>query len=258
VQINKTEKHDYGKVSIIMPAYNSEKYIGSAIDSVLKQSYFNWELIIVDDCSNDNTAIIIMNKMKNNTKIIYHRLSVNSGAAIARNKAIELSNGEFIAFLDSDDIWKQNKLEVQIEFMKKNNYDFSCTSYNKINEAGENLNSILKPLRKRDYFGVLKYCPGNSTVVYNVNNIGKVYIPDIKKRNDYLMWLIVVKKSKFLYGLDSVLSSHRVREGSLSKKKIDLIKYHLYIYRYENISIFYSIYLVSFLIFKKIIRKQNG
>ncbi|MGB4386964.1 MAG: glycosyltransferase family 2 protein, partial [Caldicoprobacterales bacterium] len=123
-----------GLVSIITPAYNCEKYIGETIESVLKQSYENWELIIVDDCSTDNTKSVVEEYIKRDKRIKYYSLDVNSGAAVARTKAMELASGEYIAFLDSDDLWMPNKLEKQISFMKANNYNFTCTSYEQVDE----------------------------------------------------------------------------------------------------------------------------
>lgn len=257
--MNNTSQIKKGFVSIIMPAFNSEEYIGLAIESVVNQTFKDWELIIVDDFSTDNTSNIVKEKMINNSNIIYRKLDANLGAAEARNRAIELAQGEFLAFLDSDDVWKRDKLEIQINFMIKNGFSFCCTSYDKVNAKGVTLNNKIKTFEIRDYKGILKHCPGNSTIIYNAKDIGKVYISNIRKRNDYLMWLKVVKKSKHLHGLDMVLSSHRIREGSLSKNKMDLIKYHWKVYRQENITVFYSLYLISYWILKKILKsKQRG
>lgn len=234
-------------VSIIMPAYNCEEFIETAIVSVLDQTYPFWELIIVDDCSTDNTWGIIHEYSKLGDKIITLRFEENSGAAHARNSAIDLARGEYIAFLDSDDIWNQEKLEKQISFMKSNNYYFTCTSYDKVDENGNSLNRKLSANIKSDYSGVLKTCPGNSTVIYNASQLGKFKISKIKKRNDYLMWLQVIKKAKYLYGLEQVLGSHRIRKNAISSNKLSLISYHWRVYRKEEkLNFFYSSYLVTY------------
>lgn len=234
-------------VSIVMPAYNCQEFIGIALDSVINQKYKNWELIVVDDCSTDNTSEIVRNYIKKDERIKYYRLNKNSGAAIARNTAVKLANGEYMAFLDSDDVWFTGKLSKQISFMEKNNYSFTCTNYIKIDEKGNYLNKIVGIRKQSNYNDILKKNPGNSTVIYNVQEIGKVIIPNIRKRNDYVMWLQVIKKSKILYGLEEPLASHRIREGSLSKKKSNLVLYHWLVYRkIEKLSLIKSSYLVAY------------
>lgn len=234
-------------VSIITPAYNSEKYIASTLESVIQQTYKNWELLIIDDCSIDSTAKIVQSYMEKDKRIRYYKLDKNSGAAIARNKAIEHAKGKYLAFLDSDDIWFPDKLRKQINYMKKYDYNFTCTSYTKIDEQGNYLNHIVEANIKSNYDGLLKKCPGNSTVIYNAGRLGKFKIPDIKKRNDYVMWLQVIKKENYLYGIEEPLSSHRVRPNSISSNKINLLSYHWKVYReIEQLSFFKSIYLIFY------------
>lgn len=246
-------------VSIIMPAYNCEKFIGDAINSVINQMYRQWELIIVDDFSTDNTLEIINEYIKMEDRIKLYSLNKNSGAALARNKAIKMAKGKYIAFLDSDDLWYSNKLESQLLFMKQNNIDFSCTSYSKIDEKSNLLGKIVGVKQVSNYNDLLKKCPGNSTVIYNNDKLGKFFIKDIKKRNDYLMWLQVIKKSDYLYGLSETLSSHRIREGSLSENKSDLVKYHWFIYNnIEKLPIIKSLYLIVYWIMKSIIKKPTN
>lgn len=230
-----------------MPTYNCEKFISCTLDSVLAQTYSNWEIIIVDDYSTDRTEEIIYKYVQRESRIKYIKLERNSGAAIARNKALDIASGEYIAFLDSDDTWMPKKLDKQIGFMKKNGYNFTCTSYTKIDEEGNYLGKTIEAKSKSDYDGVLKTCPGNSTVIYNAMNLGIFKIPDIKKRNDYIMWLQVIKKEKYLYGLDETLGSHRIRSGAISSNKFDLIRYHWKVYReIENLSLNRSIYLIFY------------
>lgn len=234
-------------VSIIMPAYNCGDFIGTTLDSVINQSYKNWEVIVVDDCSNDNTADVVQEYIKKDNRIKYHKLEKNSGAAVARNKAVDLASGKYMAFLDSDDVWFAEKLTKQIGFMEENDYGFTCTSYTKIDERGEYLNRTIATQPKRDYDGVLKTCPGNSTVIYNAEKLGKFKIPDIKKRNDYVMWLQVIKKEKYLHGIEEPLGSHRIRTEGISSNKKSLVGYHWKVYReIEKLSLLKSSYLIVY------------
>lgn len=243
-------------VSIIMPAYNCQDFILEAIDSVQKQIYKNWELIIIDDCSTDDTPSIVKNVATLENRVHYLRMDKNSGAAVARNQGVKMAKGEFIAFLDSDDVWNSKKLSHQISFMHSNNVNFSCTSYNKIDEYGNRLNQIIHSKSKSSYKDLLKNNCGNSTVIYNCRKIGKIYIPNIKKRNDYVMWLQILKKEKYLYGIDEVLCSHRIRANSLSENKISLIKYHWLVYRdIEHLPFTHSVYLILYWMVKTLKNK---
>lgn len=245
-------------VSIIMPAYNAARFIEDAINSVQNQTYKNWELLICDDCSTDKTKKIISSFMKNDRRIKLFELEKNSGAAIARNTSIKNASGQFISFLDSDDIWKTKKLEKQIEFMKLNNYLFTCTYYDKINNKGTKLNQVVKYAKVANFNTLLYYSPGNSTVIYNSNELGKFYIPSIRKRNDYLMWFQVIQKSKYLNCLQQNLSSHRIVENSLSHKKMSLVKYHWKIYNKElRMSPLKSLYYCCFWMFKGVLSMFN-
>lgn len=229
-------------VSIIMPAYNSEAFIKESIQSVLNQTYKNWELIIVDDCSNDNTVNVVKSFKDERIRILI--LDQNSGAAAARNKGIEAAAGEFLAFLDSDDLWTKEKLEKQLTFMKDNNYHFTCTQYAEI-DKNNTVNSIIKVNNRLDYDGVLKYCPGNSTVIYNAKALGKFYAPLIRRRNDFALWLQVIKEAKHLYGLHEPYSIYRVRKQSLSSDKKKLIKYQWKVFReIEKLTVSKSVYLL--------------
>lgn len=243
-------------VSIIMPTYNCEKYICETIDSVIKQTYQNWELIIVDDCSKDNTKAVLENYLEMDSRIIYHRLEKNSGAAVARNMAMDFAIGEYMAFLDSDDLWHSNKLEKQLSFMKANEYNITCTVYEQIDEFGNILNKTIKTKAKTDYNGVLLTCPiGNSTVMYNVEKLGKFIVPNIRKRNDDALWLQMLKKEKYIYGMKDILMKYRVRSNSISSNKVDLIKYHWFLYRdIENLSILRSAFHICYWIFIKVAR----
>lgn len=245
----KSGKSDYkgvhGLVSIVMPAYNCENFIGAAIDSVRAQTYSRWELLIVDDCATDSTAEIIKRYISEDSRIKYFKNKTNSGAAASRNRAVRYAKGQYLAFLDSDDLWREEKLEKQIRFMKINGYSFTCTSYDKIDERGESLHRIINAFTA-DYEGMLRRGPGNSTVMYDASKLGKYTVPLIKKRNDYVMWLAVIKKAEILRGLNEVLGSHRIVSDSLSSNKASLIKYHWIVYRdIEKTGVIKSVYLVA-------------
>jgi teichuronic acid biosynthesis glycosyltransferase TuaG len=246
----------YDKISVIMPTYNSERYIKKAIGSVLSQTYKNLELIIIDDCSSDATKEIILDISRHDTRIKFFRLDENSGAAVARNLGIKNATGKYLAFLDSDDEWYQKKLELQIDFMEKNNYNFTCTAYERIDELGDKINKITRPAKKANYNRVLLDCPiGNSTVVYNLEVLGKFEIPNIRKRNDDALWLKILKKEPYIFGLNQVLSKYRIRKNSISSNKFDLIKYHWILYReIEGLSIFRSLFHIFIWILIKIFK----
>ncbi|EZP59696.1 glycosyltransferase family A protein [Exiguobacterium sp. RIT341] len=251
-------KNNEELVSIIMPTYNDMEFIDKSIESVLNQTYQNIELLIVDDCSTDGTEKYIEKIISKDFRVKYFKNEKNSGAAVSRNLGVKFARGEFIAFIDSDDVWFRDKLEKQIIFMTNSNYHFTCTFYNKIDVLGNDLDNIIKYPKEVDYDYLLKNNCGNSTVIYNSKKLGKVFIEDIKKRNDYLMWLKVIKKSTKLYCLEEVLSSHRIRPGSISSNKFDLIKYHWKVYRdYEKLNYAKSIYLVYFWIKKSLLNKRS-
>lgn len=235
-------------ISIITPTYNCERFIGETIESVLKQTYKNWEMIIVDDCSTDNTYEVVKKYADNDSRIKYYLLEENSGAAVARTKAMQLATGDYMAFLDSDDLWISNKLECQLKFMKENNYNFTCTEYEQIDENGKSLNKVIKVKNKTNYNGVLLSCPvGNSTVMYNVSKMGKFQVPNIRKRNDDALWLQMLKKEEYIYGLDNILMEYRIRTNSISSNKLDLVKYHWYLYRnIEHLSIIRSLFHIGY------------
>ncbi|WP_418223271.1 glycosyltransferase family 2 protein [Clostridium isatidis] len=237
-----------GLVSIITPTYNCGRFISETIDSVLKQTYTNWEMIIVDDCSTDNTKEVVEEYVKKDSRIKYYILEQNSGAAVSRTRAMELAKGKYIAFLDSDDLWTEDKLQKQIDFMESNGYAFTCTAYEQIDEKGKSLNKVIKTRKKTNYNRVLLDCPvGNSTVMYNVEKLGKFTVPNIRKRNDDALWLQMLKKEKYIYGMEDVLMRYRIRENSISSNKLQLIKYHWKLYReIEHLSVLRSVFHICY------------
>lgn len=226
---------DLPLVSIITPLYNCEKYIGETIQSVINQTYSNWEMIIVDDCSKDNGVKIVTKYQEIDKRIRLFYNSQNLGGAGTRNKAIKEARGKYIAFLDSDDLWKKSKLERQIDFMEKNNYDFSHTEYERIGENKEKLNVLSKTPEKAGYRSLLyQNTIGCLTAIYNAEKLGKIYMPNIRTGQDYALWLEILKKTKYIYGLQENLAEYRVRKESLSKNKIRKIKNLYKMYRIYN------------------------
>ncbi len=243
-------------VSIITPTYNCAKFIAETIDSVRAQTYQNWEMIIVDDCSLDNTKEIVEEYIKTDPRIRYHLLEKNSGAAVARTTAMQLANGDYMAFIDSDDLWMPDKLERQIRWMEENGHAFSCTAYEQIDEDGNSLHRVIKTVEKTNYNRLLLDCPvGNSSVVYNVEKMGKFEVPDIRKRNDDALWLQMLKKEEYIWGMPDVLMKYRIRQNSISSNKLKVIKYHWILYRdIEHLSVFRSLFHIGFWCLIKVLK----
>lgn len=240
------------QVSIITPVYNSEKFLEQCIRSVISQTYESWEHILVDDCSSDNSAAIIEKFLQVDKRIKYIKLDTNSGAGIARNTAIKIAKGKYIAFLDSDDLWHPQKLYLQINFMNTNNHHFTFTDYDVVNEDGQKISKLIKAKPVVSYKTALYKNPiGCLTVIYDVDFFGKQYMPIIRKRQDYALWLRLLKKTKG-YGLSECLSSYRIGNKSISSNKLDLIKYEWKIYREEEGLSFFmsSFYLISAIFIK--------
>lgn len=216
-------------VSVIMPSYNTAEYIKQSIQSVIDQTYTNWELIIVDDCSTDNTDEIV--KSIDDGRIIYLKNKKNSGAAVSRNRALKEAKGKWIAFLDSDDLWLPEKLEKQLHFMKSNGYAFSYTDYR------IQLNGVWQPyiytgpdiVNKRK---MKNYCYFSTiTVMYDREKAGLIQISPVKKNNDYAMWLKIIDKTP-CYRLPECLSFYIKHDGSISSgSKLRLIKHHYIMWR---------------------------
>ena len=215
-------------VSIITPNYNCARFIAQTIESVLLQTYSQWEMLIVDDCSTDGSYEIALAYAAKDKRITVIRNEKNSGAAVSRNKALEIAQGEFIAFLDSDDLWMPDKLEKQIAFMRENNCDFSFTEYEHIDEENNRLHQIANVTKHLSYNKMLMHCwPGCLTVMYNQNVVGKVFSEDIKKNNDHALFLCVLKKCHNAMGMKELLAKYRIRKGSISSKKSTIIKYYI-------------------------------
>lgn len=217
-------------VSIIMPSYNTGKFITETINSVINQTYTNWELIIVDDCSTDNTDEVVA--QFNDERIRYLKNPKNSGAAVSRNYALREAKGKWIAFLDSDDLWLPEKLEKQIAFMEKNDYKFTFTDYKIVTPQGVELPYIYTGPNKVTRRKLFEYCYFSTiTVIYDRNTVGLIQIADVKKNNDYAMWFEAAKKTD-CYRFPHCLSIYCKREQSISSgSKWKLIKHHYILFR---------------------------
>lgn len=216
----------YGLVSIVMPNYNANKYVEETIKSVINQTYSDWEILFVDDCSKDNSVELVRAFKDERIKIFVNES--NKGAAYSRNYALRHAKGKWIAFLDSDDMWHPQKLEKQLEFMVKNNYKFSCTRHEIVNESGERLHIEYTAPKKITHFRMCLFdYVGCLTVMYDAKEIGLIQISEgILKRNDYALFIKASKKA-ICYYLDENLASYRKRNGSISNvSKFELMRHH--------------------------------
>jgi teichuronic acid biosynthesis glycosyltransferase TuaG len=221
-------------VSIITPSYNSILFISNAIESVLKQTYADWELIIVDDSSTDKSPDLIKKYAAKDPRIKYLRQPKNAGVAAARNAGLKHAAGVLVAFLDSDDAWDELKLEKQVHFMAHNNYDFTCCAYRKINKEGALVYPKVNVSKKITYKMLLKHNEiGCLTAMYNVEKVGKHYFPEVG-HEDYATWLKILKTGQNCYGLDMVLASYRVHSNTVSSNKFKAATYTWHILRSEE------------------------
>lgn len=224
---------DIPLISIITPIYNSEKFLEAAITSVQHQTYSNWELILVDDASTDGSENIAREFYLEDSRIIYEKLSVNCGPAVSRNRAIELAKGEYIAFLDSDDFWAPDKLEIQLDFMQRKDCDVSFSSYLLVDEGGNSLGRRVVAMPTLSYEKQLRnnYI-GNLTGMYRSGTIGKVFSPELRKRQDWGLWLEAIRRSgKPALGIRLDLAFYRKRKDSVSTNKLGLLKHNFFFYK---------------------------
>ena len=238
------------KISIIMPAYNASKNIQKSIDSVLSQTYKNWELFIINDCSTDNTLGIIQEYRKSDNRIKLINLEENSGVANARNQGIKRATGSLVAFLDSDDYWTKNKLKKQRNFMLVNNYKFTYSNFHVVNDEGVLLDTRIAP-NKSDYKTLLKSNHiGCLTVMVDTQLIKENLMKTIG-HEDYLTWLSILKKEIIAYNTNETLGYYRISKDSLSGSKIKAAKWQWNIYTNElgiskiSSSYYFLIYLYN-------------
>ena len=229
-------------VSIITPSFNSSKYIKETVDSVLSQTYENWELIIVDDGSKDSSANIIQDLTNSDTRIKGFFFDKNIGAAEARNVAIQQAKGKYIAFLDSNDLWELEKLEKQISFMQTEDIAFSFSTYQPMSEDGSKLYSIIHAPKIVTYSAYLKNTIiGCLTVVIDREKAGDFEMPNIRSSHDMALWLLIMKRGFDAYGLDENLARYRIVSTSNTASKWHAAKDVWKIYReVEKLSFLYS------------------
>lgn len=219
-------------VSIVMPAYNAEAFIAESIRSVKQQTYRNWELLIIEDSSHDATAEIIEAFKSEDSRIKMHKLPTNQGAGFARNIGIKASKGEYISFLDADDLWKEDKLQVQIDFMQRNNISVCYSSYELVDEQGRSRNKMITALETLSFKKLLKAnYVGNLTGIYSAAKLGKIYCPLIRKRQDWGLWLLALQKAGKAKGILKPLAQYRVRKSSISGNKFEMLQYNFLVYR---------------------------
>ena len=250
-------------VSIITPTYNSERFIAETIVSVQAQTYQDWEMIIVDDCSTDKTAEIVASFKEKDSRIKYFYNSTNKGSALSRNLALQKAKGKWIAFLDSDDIWHPEKLEKQIEFMTKNNYHFSYTNYCEIDENSKETGILITGPKVITNKLMKAYCwPGCLTVMYDAEKVGIIQTVDIKINEEYALWIKIAKNLN-CYLLDENLAKYRRHNNSLtSQSYFKLIKWHYLMFRKsENKNIFSALFFtlgnIIFGTYKKIFYRKK-
>lgn len=234
-------------VSVITPLYNAERFISETIKSVQNQTYTNWEMIIVNDQSSDKGVELVKVFQKDDERIILLENDKNEGAAVSRNKAIEAAKGRFIAFLDSDDLWLPEKLDTQVKFMLEKDVAFSFATYEKVDMDGNKFGQIDVP-EKVDYYSLLKTCSvGCLTAVYDSEKLGKVYMPNIRKRQDYGLWLRILKMIPHGFGINIPLAKYRVRKDSISGNKFSAAKYQWNVYRnVEQLGLLKSVYYFTY------------
>jgi len=247
-------------VSIITPAYNSEKTIKKTIKSVIAQTYKNWEMIIVDDCSQDGTLTVVRKYLEKESRIVLVELEVNSGVASARNIGIRRANGRYIAFLDSNDLWTPDKLLRQIGFMKEVGCYFSYTAYEMIDVDGRDLGKVVTAPLQQNYRNLVKKNTiGCLTVMLDAEEIVDIEMPPMK-HEDFALWLTILRRGYVAHGLDENLAKYRKHNDSLSFNKFRTASWVWRIYRdNQNISIVLSsIYLLHFITRSLIKYKKLG
>lgn len=222
---------DLGLVSVIMPAYNSEDFIAEAIRSVIEQSYHNWELLVIDDYSVDSTREIIQELSRKDDRIRLLSNTTNKGTHHSRNKGIKEAAGDFIAFLDADDLWKPEKLYMQLKLLQKEDIAACFSSYELISENGTELGKKVEALPVLNYKKLLKAnYVGNLTGIYSLKKLKKIYCPEIRKRQDWALWLRVIENGGPMEGIQESLAIYRIRKNSISTNKLEMLRYNFTIY----------------------------
>ena len=246
-------------VSIITPTYNAEKFIAETLKSVQNQTYQNWEMILVDDASTDETVKIISDFVEKDSRIKLFKLEKNSGNGFARNIALEKAVGKYIAYLDADDLWFPNKLEKQIQFLKENNLHFTFSFYDCIDEEGNSLNRRVEAPVNLTY-DELFFCNyvGNLTAIYDADYFGKIVIEATQKRQDWRLWLTILKQIQVTTPVPEPLAFYRIRKDSISSSKFKLIKHNFGVYReFHGFNFVFSVLLMVRFLFTQLIVKRR-
>ncbi|MNL12039.1 putative teichuronic acid biosynthesis glycosyltransferase TuaG [compost metagenome] len=246
-------------VSIITPTYNAEKFITETLKSVQNQTYQNWEMILVDDASTDETVKIISDFAEKDSRIKLFKLEKNSGNGFARNIALEKSVGKYIAYLDADDLWFSMKLEKQLQFLKTNNLPFTFSFYDCIDEEGNSLNRRVEAPINLTY-DELFFCNyvGNLTAIYDADYFGKIVIEATQKRQDWRLWLTILKQIQVTKPVPEPLAFYRIRKDSISSSKFKLIKHNFGVYReFHGFNFMFSVLLMTRFLFTQLIIKPR-
>ncbi|WP_163398641.1 glycosyltransferase family 2 protein [Flavobacterium fluviatile] len=246
-------------VSIITPTYNAEKYIRETLQSVLNQSYQNWEMILADDASTDTTVAIIEEFAQKDNRIRLFKLPENNGNGFARNAALEKASGKYIAYLDADDLWFREKLEKQIQFLKTNNLHFTFSFYDSIDEEGNALNRRVESPNPLTYKQVF-FCNyvGNLTAIYDADYFGKIILETSQKRQDWRIWLTILEQIKTAKPVPESLAFYRIRKNSVSSSKFKLIKHNFGVYReFHGHNFVFSVLLMIRFLYTQLIVKQQ-
>lgn len=244
------------KVSIITPAYNAAVFLPETIKSVLQQSFTDWEMIIIDDCSEDSTFEIATNFSKTDPRIKVVRNEFNSGVAATRNHGLDIATGDFIAFLDSDDMWLPDKLEKQICFMEKNGFVLTYTKYQNYISETKQKGKIIKAPKKMTANKILgNTAIGCLTVIVNKKIVGDFRMPLLKHTEDNCTWQEILSRGYEAFGLQEVLSLYRVSSNSMTSKKTNSAKQQWETYRkYYNFSLIKSLYYFTKYAFNAVIK----
>lgn len=246
-------------VSIIMPMFNSGQFIKDAIQSITKQTYSDWELLVVDDCSKDDSANIVKELISDEPRVRLISLNSNGGAAVARNAGIRASTGRYIAFLDSDDRWDQNKLEKQVKFMEERKVAFSHTGFRRVDSQTGLVLSEYLPAEELTYKDMLYANQvGCLAAMFDTKYTGRIEMPNIRKRQDYAMWLKIIREVGSVHGVQEILASYTVRNDSISSNKFSLLKYNYSVFRdCEGFSLPMSLYYLLANTFARIKRGRS-
>jgi len=248
-------------ISVIMPAYNAEKYIAKSIESVLEQTYVNFELIIVNDASTDNTDAIIDKYCKKDSRITKYLNSKNSGVAYTRNFGIEKANGEWITFLDSDDLWREDKLQKQIDLLIKNKMEpiLVYTGSSFIDENDNQYKYVMEVPKQIEYKQLLKQnIISCSSVLVKKEAFNNIKMEHDNMHEDFLLWLNILKKYKInAFGVNEPLLTYRISKNSKSGNKIKAAKMTYMVYKHIGLNLIQRMYYMFHYITRSLMKYKN-